>query len=136
MKHYQRRKDGSDWQPSENPLRDTERGYEVKEVQTVEEAAIIKLTGTGMYANDRELYISGAKFGAQWQLGQQAQSGWVDVKDRLPENEWWYRVLVNGKHHILPHTYEDGKWYEYAQPRPTDLNITHWKYFDDLPPHV
>lgn len=62
-----------------------------------------------------------------------ALSGWVSVEDRLPDNDWWKRVLVNGKHHILPHFYQaDSKsWWAYGSSTPVH-NVSHYMDFTDL----
>jgi hypothetical protein len=57
---------------------------------------------------------------------------WISVADETPKNDYWYRILQDGKHHILPHFFQDGKWYEYGQPFATEYNITHWQPFEDL----
>lgn len=62
-----------------------------------------------------------------------AQDKWISVEDKTPKNRHWYRVLQNGKHHILPHSYYKGKWFEYGQPFATEMKITHWQPFEDLP---
>lgn len=58
---------------------------------------------------------------------------WIDVKDVLPENSDWKRVLINNRHTILPYYYDTNtkKWFEYGRPFCTMDNITHWCNFDE-----
>lgn len=63
-----------------------------------------------------------------------AQSKWVDCNDGLPTDEFWYRVLIDGKHDILPYSCLDGEWWSYGESHPTTNNVTHYQSFEDLPP--
>lgn len=61
-----------------------------------------------------------------------AQSKWVDV-ETLPNDQYWYRVLIDGKHDILPASYVGGGWWFYGESHPTPRNVTHYQSFEDLP---
>lgn len=75
-------------------------------------------------------------------LAQQSlsQSDWISVKDRLPDNEWWVLVRINGKTQILPHycakmddednILDDRMWCEYGSPK-TPIGITHWMNYPE-----
>lgn len=62
-----------------------------------------------------------------------AETKWISVESP-PTDTNWYRVLVDGKHHVLPATYSksDGDWYFYADSCPCS-NVSHYQPFEDLP---
>ena len=62
-----------------------------------------------------------------------SQSKWIDVNQGLPDDNFWYRVLVDGKHDILPYSCLDGEWWCYGESHSTNRNITHYQSFEDLP---
>lgn len=63
---------------------------------------------------------------------------WIDVKYRFPENVSWVRVKIRGEnvewYHILPFSFDRGKWFEYGQSKPTEFEVIKWCDFEDIEP--
>lgn len=57
---------------------------------------------------------------------------WVSV-ETSPDTDIWKQILIDGKHHVLPHCYMNGKWWCYGESHPTNQNVTHYRDFTDLP---
>lgn len=62
-------------------------------------------------------------------------TNWIPVIERLPDKYDRVQILVNKKHNIYPHQYQNGDWYVYDEFKPSIWreSITHWRYFTDLP---
>lgn len=76
--------------------------------------------------------IADIVYKAEQFFSDQFKPQWIPVTESLPDDEFWYRVLIDGKHHILPFCCFKGKWYEYNESKPTDRNVTHYQKFEDL----
>jgi len=72
-----------------------------------------------------------------YNLGRSEQSKWVSVDERLPENDEWKIVCLDGVPSIIPCCHNgNGEWYEYGGYASFRPRITHWKEFNDLPPDM
>jgi len=60
---------------------------------------------------------------------------WINIKDKLPDNENWVRVCLNNQPSVIPCCYSGSRWYEYRGSTLHIPEVTHWKEFNNEPPH-
>lgn len=62
------------------------------------------------------------------------ENEWIKAADKLPDNEYWYRVCLKNIPYVIPCSYAGGRWYEYGIYASSIPDVTHWKEFNDEAP--
>lgn len=59
-------------------------------------------------------------------------SQWIDVKTP-PKDANWKRVLIDGRHDILPWHFDGHSWWCYGSSIADEKNVTHWQDIPQYP---
>lgn len=100
------------------------------ERKEIEEAAVKEYMGDGDGIKGLGLFVSGAKFGAQWRA---EQSGWVKCEERLPQEN--QIVLFFDDHNEMAVGFYNGLSFDYSLEDyfVTNYNVTHWQPLPEKP---
>lgn len=97
--------------------------------ETVEEAAQANPYLNRFTEREIKCYLSGAKFGAQWQQSQPGIKQWVSVDNEIPpENMEVWAINKHGRMRQaswMQYTDQNKDWFE--------INFTHWQPLPELP---